>query len=234
MKYLDLIFKVYIYLFIFSAKFVYANKIIVTTQDWSPYQVSNNGKLSGITTDMVICIFKKMNKNYDIMVLPWARAQESVKNGKANAFYAAFVTSRRNKYAVPSNSLVEQNWLWVMKKNSKLDPDSKSFRLNTTIGVKFSTALEDFLSDNNYNITDRVKQSSQLIDMLNLGRFDALLTAESIFYNDLKIKKLSKSDFKIVFHSKNSLVFYFSKKYVELNPSIVETFNSYISVCREK
>ena len=99
----------------------YAKNLRITTQDWPPYQISKGSQITGSATKTVECVLNKLQIPYNIEVLPWKTAQETVKAGKADAFYAAGITTERNTYAVPTEKIANYKWVWVLNKNSNLN-----------------------------------------------------------------------------------------------------------------
>lgn len=231
MKYIKLI---AFFLFTFIPFNLYAEKIMINTQDWPPYQTIENNKIGGIATKTLECVLKRMKLDYKINVLPWKKAQEDVKIGKAQAFYAAGVTNERNSYAVPTNKIADYKWIWILLKNSNLDPNKNEFKKEAIVATKFGTGPEFFLIENNYKSISSPKDVEKLFEMLQGKRFDAFLTPEEPVLELFKNKQINKDNFKFIFHSNNPLVFYFSKKYIAKNKNAVPIFNSFLKNCASK
>ena len=100
----------------------------ITTQDWPPYQISKRFTNHRQCNKTVECVLNKLQIPYNIEVLPWKTAQETVKAGKADAFYAAGITTERNTYAVPTEKIANYKWVWVLNKNSNLNPLSLNLK----------------------------------------------------------------------------------------------------------
>ena len=216
---------------LFFIQTLYAEKFIVNTQEWFPYQTYQGDQFEGTATNTVKCILNHMKLDYQINVLPWQRAQEEVKSGHAQAFYSAGITDERNTYAIASNKINSYKWIWYLLINSPFDPKSPDFKQKAEVATKFGTALETYLIKNKYHLVSSPKEVTNLFEMLEAKRFDAFLSPEESAIEAMKKMKLDKKKFKIIFHSNNSLVFYFSKKYVSKNKNIVNQFNSFIKVC---
>jgi len=94
----------FIMLFVMSLSIIGAEekinrKIIITTQEWKPYSYEKgNGEIGGIATEVIEKVLREMGIKYQIMIYPWARAQIMVKNGDADAFYAASKNAERDSY----------------------------------------------------------------------------------------------------------------------------------------
>jgi polar amino acid transport system substrate-binding protein len=210
---------------------LYAKKFIVNTQEWPPYQVYQGNHLEGTATKVVKCVLSHMKLDYQINVLPWKRAQEEVRSDHAQAFYSAGITKERDNYAIPTKQIANYKWYWFLAKNSTLEPESPKFKQNSDVAAKFGTGLESFLKENNYRLVASPKEIKNLLEMLEAKRFDAFLSPKEPAMETMKKMNLDKNKFKIIFHSNNVLVFYFSKKYVSENKNAVHQFNSFIKKC---
>ncbi|WP_186643768.1 substrate-binding periplasmic protein [Fluviispira vulneris] len=208
-----------------------ANNLLVNTQEWPPYQYFNGNKFEGSATRVVECVLKKMKLKYEIRVLPWKRAQEEVKLGKAHAFYSAGITDERNNYAIPTNKIANYRWYWYLKSTSSLNPNLKEFKEKAEVAAKIGTGPENFLIEQKYNIVASPKDVTYLFDMLEANRFDAFLSPFEAATEEIKKRNWNESKFKIFFHSENDLVFYFSKQFVANNKNAVKKFNSLIKEC---
>lgn len=209
----------------------YAKKLIINTQDWPPYQTIDNGQVKGSATETLKCVLKKMKIEYSIKVLPWKAAQDQVKDNKADAFYSAGITTERNSYATPTDKIANYKWIWVLNKNSDLDPSKPEFLTTATVAAKFGTGPEFYLYEKNYKVIASPKELIQLFEMLRAKRFDAFLTPEEPTLEVFKNNLVNKEHFKFIFHSNNALVFYFSKKYIKNNPNIIKQFNLALKNC---
>ncbi|BBH53069.1 substrate-binding periplasmic protein [Fluviispira sanaruensis] len=208
-----------------------ANNLIINTQEWPPYQYFKGNKFDGSATTVVECVLKKMKLKYQIRVLPWKRAQEEVKLGQAQAFYSAGITDERNSYATPTNKIATYKWYWYLKSNSSFQPNLKGFKEKAEVAAKLGTGPETFLIEQKYNLVSSPKDISNLFDMLEAKRFDAFLSPSEPAIDEMRKRNWNESKFKIIFHSENDLVFYFSKKFVANNKNVVNQFNSFIKKC---
>ncbi len=55
-----------------------AEKIVVYSAVYPPYQIDHNGKLTGINTEIVRAIFQYSDIPFEIRYVPWSRAQKYV------------------------------------------------------------------------------------------------------------------------------------------------------------
>ncbi len=207
-------------------------KILLTTQKWEPYQVPNGKKLEGIAVKVVECVLGKMNRPYEIQVLPWKRAQSDVEEGKAQGFFAASKDPKRDKYAVATDVIADQKWNWYLPKDSQLDPTAPDFKDKAAVAATLGSNMLNWLEENKFKVKAKPDNAEQLARMLQLKRVDAFLANEFATDEVLKKLKLDKSEFKIVLNKDQPLSVYFSKKFVEEEPEFLKQFNAQIAGCR--
>jgi len=76
----------------------FAEKIVVYSAVYPPYQIDHNGKLTGINTEMVRAIFQYSDVPFEIKYVPWSRAQKYVGDDsqKNSAIYCLGRNEQKN------------------------------------------------------------------------------------------------------------------------------------------
>jgi polar amino acid transport system substrate-binding protein len=80
--------------------FIQASEIKMMTENYPPYNMEVDGKLQGLSVDVVEAMLKQMGskKNkYDIELLSWSKAYDSAKNNKNNMVFSTTRTKSREK-----------------------------------------------------------------------------------------------------------------------------------------
>jgi len=89
------------YLIIFAVLFLSmlstAEKITVLTEEFPPFSYTENGKITGASTEIVEAVFKEAGIDYEIKVLPWARAINEAQREKNSALYSTMRLPEREK-----------------------------------------------------------------------------------------------------------------------------------------
>jgi len=82
----------------------FAEKIVVYSALYPPYQIDRNGSLTGINTEIVRAIFQYSDIPFEIKYVPWSRAQKYVGDD-----------SQKNSaiYCLGRNEEREQKYKWV-------------------------------------------------------------------------------------------------------------------------
>lgn len=102
-------------------------KLNVVTEQWAPYNYSENGSLKGLSVEIVRAIAKKLNVSIDIQLVPSMRAKFMLENNPRTMLITMLRTAER-----------ETKYKWV----GPLDDSSIYFYKNKTNPIVIST-LED-------------------------------------------------------------------------------------------
>jgi polar amino acid transport system substrate-binding protein len=223
--------KTVFFLIILSLHFSLAaqnRKIILTSQDLPPLgYYDNNGNYDGIAVKVVRYALDRMKVDYEILVYPWARAQNEVKNNKADGFFAGSRNAERDSYAVMSEIIADQNWVWYQLKDNPMNPKDPAFKKKATVGSYLGANMLDWLIENKYRVRAKPKNTELLIKMLLAKRVDAVL-ANNLVAGEI-IKRDGLSDrLKTTIEKEKPLGVYFSKKFIRNNPGFLQKFNGYI------
>ena len=76
----------------------WAQELKFTTQDFPPFSYKINGVVSGPAVDLIRRICAEMNTECSFRLLPWSRAQNEVKSGKANGMFVIGWNERRAEW----------------------------------------------------------------------------------------------------------------------------------------
>jgi len=227
-------------LIIFTANCINAKEsIVLTTHNLAHYGEFPQGApikpiaddtFRGEAIDTVRCAIGPLPYELQVKVMPWKRAQHTVKIGHADGFFAASQNSERDRYAVLYEPIASQKWTWFYKKNALLPPTHPAFKSKATVGSFNGANMRKWLIENNYNVGVNVLTSEALVKSLYAGRIDAILA------NDRVMAKLIQNHDDIIVsevHSNRPLSVYFSKSFVSDNPTFLAQFNNRVKECRK-
>ena len=74
---------------------VFSENVIVVTENYPPYSYEQEGKITGLSTDIVKCIMDESGLEYKIELLPWARAYKMAFNRDDVLIYSVTRTTER-------------------------------------------------------------------------------------------------------------------------------------------
>ncbi|GAB7023910.1 substrate-binding periplasmic protein [Salidesulfovibrio brasiliensis] len=99
-----------------------AEPLRVVTLSYPPYEYMEDGEVKGVATRIVREVFRRMDVEIEIELMPWVDALEAVRTGKADAIYTAFKTPERERYLLyPSTELIGQTTSLFVHKGSDID-----------------------------------------------------------------------------------------------------------------
>ncbi len=75
-----------------------AQELKFTTQDFPPFSYKINGAVSGPAVDIIRRVCTEMNTKCSFRLLPWSRAQQQVRDGKANGMFVIGWNKKRSKW----------------------------------------------------------------------------------------------------------------------------------------
>ncbi|OQX28223.1 MAG: hypothetical protein BWK80_01220 [Desulfobacteraceae bacterium IS3] len=167
-----------------------AENLVFATSVWPPYVISENGKASGIDTEIVLEICRRLKIDPEIQVLPWNRALKHIGDGKADAGFTARRTAERENIFYYASEILhlERTSIFTLKgsniKAGKLD-DLKGKSIGVVRGYSYGPEF-----DNHKEIKKiDCDTDEDLLRMLDRKRIELIVGSdeESIKYLSKKV-----------------------------------------------
>ncbi len=106
--------------FMMTPATVLANKLIFNTQEFAPFNYTENGKVAGPAAEIIRKICTDITASCEIKSLPWRRAQHDVKEGTANALFVIGWNQERSTWLDFSPPLLNTEYgFFVNTSNTK-------------------------------------------------------------------------------------------------------------------
>ncbi|MCP4346317.1 MAG: ABC transporter substrate-binding protein [Desulfobacterales bacterium] len=200
--------------FFTSFSFVFAQDVddlIYMTENNSPANYLENGKLKGISVELLRLMWKKMGyPEQTITVYPWARGYLHVKKTKNHVLFTMSRTKEREelfKWVGPVFT-TRQILIALLDKNIKLRTieDAKKYNIGIIIDDIAGMLLKESGFDNNR--LQGVSNLRQNIRKLELDRIDLIAYSENGFYSYLKLNNLNPEKFESVYILKETKLYY--------------------------
>jgi len=113
-----------------------AEKLSVTTTEWSPYVIVENGKPTGIFIEIILEICKRLGIDPEFPILPWARCIKYMQDGTSDAILGPKKTDERLEFMYfPSEPLYMEKLVIIAKKESNIKADKLDDLNGKKIGV---------------------------------------------------------------------------------------------------
>lgn len=151
----------------------------IYTEELDPISYREHSKVSGVATDIVKEVFKRANIKSKIMVFPWARSFQNVKNDK-NGFVYPLVRSSNREFSFHwiGPIMIRKTSFWALNDRKDIIPvnnlqDLKQYKVGVTNKEYLHQTLVDRGFENNINIVP-VSHSSINVEKLLAGRIDVM------------------------------------------------------------
>ncbi|MDD1783971.1 transporter substrate-binding domain-containing protein [Enterovibrio sp. ZSDZ35] len=213
-----------------SAAGVGPERLLLTTQEWFPYQYKEQGEMKGPGVESVKCVMKDLKQPYQLTMTKWDKAQLMVEVGSQHGFFLASQNAIRDTYAVFSDPLDQQNWSWVFLSDAT-DVGSEKFKEHIEVAALFGSNKWFWLHKQGYKVERKPRTADALLELLLNGEVGAILANDAVI--DESIKKLGVS-YRAISRKRvksNPLGVYFSRAFVEKYPQFLDAFNSSAKKC---
>ncbi len=151
----------------------------IMTEDYPPFNYTDNGKLTGLSTDVMMELGKRINHPTDFELLPWARAYQLIQKKDGQILFSMTRTEAREKLFKWVGPLASNNWVFFAKKGSGITvsslDDAKQVK---KIGAYKDDAAELFLKNEGFTNLDSVLKDTQNVPKLMAGRIDLWIVGE--------------------------------------------------------
>jgi len=177
---------------------IYAQTLKLVTLEYPPYEYSEDGKVKGMAVEVVKLIFKEMNQDISIELLPWARAIKYIEEGSRDAIFTAYKNPVRENFADYSTEvLMPQVVSFFVKKGSTINFDGDINKLSQySIGVvrkiSYGQKLDVAIKNGTFKRVDKANDVTQNFRKLIKGRIDIIPNSKYGGYHILK--KLNQSN----------------------------------------
>lgn len=211
--------------------------VILQTNLHPPYQELQNGALSGYSVSILDCVFDRLGVGYGLAIAPRQRNREMVRTGKADGFFLARVSEAMDEYAVPTNPLALEKWVWVSSAGKSDDPriprppKPGDF---STVGAILGSNEAEWLKELEYQDVARVPSIASLVGQVATGRVDYALVDKHSFEIARNALGLAEDKFLVQFERYAPLVVYFSKRYVAAFPEVLDNLNGVLEFCETR
>ena len=205
--------------------------IRLATQVLPPYQMIENGEMSGVAVQRVRCALDSMGQPYELHMMDWSTAQLMTQNGDMEGFFVGSRNSARDRFSVASAPVVSESLTWYMRKGMSVDPADPEGRLSARYSAKFATSKWLLLHSEGYNVVMKPRDAESLLGMLVNGAIDVALEYDTIFEYYIGKRGMDPADFRRVPYDTNSMSVHFSHQFDAARPSFLPDFNMRLAHC---
>lgn len=177
-------------------------KITAAADPWPPF-IDPNNKTQGLSLEIVRAAFETQGIKVDMSIIPWARAEESVKDGSIDILPNMWFTKEREKSFLYGEPYATNEVKFIKRKGDNFEYNG----INSLSGKKVGTVIgygygDDFLSASSFS-KDPASDSMTNIKKLVANRID--LTLEDKIVMTSVLQKNAPELLKEIEFSANSL-----------------------------
>jgi len=182
---------------------------------------------------LVHCAMGKANMPYEIIKVPWERAQRDTEQGLFDGFFMASRNSRRDEYATWSTPFVTIQWLYVVRKDAEIFLNNLShLQFAANLGSARLAWLEEQYKQGKLNKTiNAVDSNKQALKMLINRRIDVALMNNLDLNKTIKQRSIDPLNLKTFVAKEKPTALYFSKLFLDANAGFLDKFNASLLSC---
>jgi polar amino acid transport system substrate-binding protein len=158
-----------------------AEGLRIVTEELAPYNFTENGRVTGLSTEVVEAVLKEIGLEASIQSMPWARAYDMAQNTENVLIYSITRTPAREKLFKWVGIVAPTDWYLFSLKSR----DIKLRRLDDARPYQIATVNEDageqYLVGKGFAIGRNLQQSNRYeanYEKLRLGRVDLWVANE--------------------------------------------------------
>lgn len=129
-----------------------AAPITITTEDYPPYNYTADGKITGLSTEIVQEVMKRAGLEYKIENLPWKRAYGMALEQADTCVYSTTMTDERKPLFKWVGPLATNDWTFFAMEDTSIALTSLEDAKAYNIGGYQGDALADFLQKQGFKV----------------------------------------------------------------------------------
>tara|TARA_R110002049_G_scaffold262686_2_gene438762 strand:+ start:89 stop:853 length:765 start_codon:yes stop_codon:yes gene_type:complete len=157
------------------------------TEEYAPYNYTEDGKLKGIAVDTLVAMWERLDierEVSDIRVLPWARGYRMAQEQPGHCLFSTTVTDSRRELFAFVEPIVDTR-VAIVAPRGTLEVDSPAALRDVPVGVVREDIGELLMQE--AGIDDhllRTDSARALVRMLDAGRFAAIsYSLDTVWWN---------------------------------------------------
>lgn len=182
------------------ALFVFAENITVVTEEYPPYNYSDNKKITGISTDVVEEVLRRAKLEYSVRIYPWSRAYKTARM-EPNVLIYSIGRSQERESMFKWVGVIAPYDVYLFRLKSKTNikasilSDLKAYNIGAVRDDVRAQYLQkegiklDLVSDDILNLK---KLFAERIDMFPMDEMAMITLCRKNGYNVNKLEKVIK------------------------------------------
>lgn len=164
-----------------SLRAVAGEAIQIVTEELPPYNMTQDGRLTGMSTEVVQAVLEEIGEQASIQSMPWARAYDIALNAENVLIYSITRTAQREKLFKWVGIVAPMHWYLYARPGSNIRlktlDDARQYQIAT---VK-EDAGEQYLVGNGFTVGENLQSNNKYAynyEKFKLGRVDLWISIE--------------------------------------------------------
>lgn len=160
---------------------VAAEDIRIVTEELAPYNMTENGQLTGMSTEVVTAVLKEIGVQASIQSMPWARAYDIALNNENVLIYSITRTAEREKLFKWVGVVAPMNWYLYARPDSGIELKTLDDARRYQIATVKQDAGEQYLLSKGFVAGKNLQSNNKYAynyEKFKLGRVDLWISIE--------------------------------------------------------
>lgn len=158
-----------------------ADELRIVTEELPPYNMTQNGQITGLSTEVVRAVLKEAGVQAPIQSMPWARAYDIALNTENVMIYSITRTPQREKLFKWVGVIAPTNWYLFSRADKNIKLKKLDDARNHQIATVNEDAGEQYLVSKGFALGKNLQSSSKYelnYEKLKLDRVDLWVANE--------------------------------------------------------
>lgn len=158
-----------------------ADSIRIVTEELPPYNMTQGGQVTGMSTEVVQAVLKEVGLQAGIQSMPWARAYDIAQNSENVLIYSITRTAQREKLFKWVGVIAPTHWYLFARADRQLQLKSLEDARKLQIATVNEDVGEQYLQSKGFVIGKNLQSSNKYefnYEKLKLGRVDLWISNE--------------------------------------------------------
>lgn len=164
-----------------------ANELLLTTEDYAPFNYMKSDKLVGIGPDQINEIMKLVTIPHRMEMMQWSRAIGLAETRPNTCVFTTDHTPERNDKFKWVSPLYVDRMVLIKHIDNDLTAQSINMLKDIKVGAQVGDSTQEILQSNGFNNIQTTRDLSQSVKKLVARRIDAMAVSYD-YFNVLKIQ----------------------------------------------
>ena len=156
-----------------------AENFEIMTEEYPPFNYTEDGKLTGLSSEVMVELLKRMGHPEDIKVVPWSRGYNLIQKKEGMILFSMTRTEQRESLFKWVGPVAENKWVFFAKKGSGVQINSlDDARKVKKIGTYKDDAAEAYLKEQGFTNIESVVNDQANVKKLMAGRINLWIVGQ--------------------------------------------------------